>query len=85
MNWPATSKVEVHLLEVINEITEEMDEKEENADEADLIDSTEETIDESPELSKWPIPCYQSTVYFAEITNNIKADRIYWGCYSWFK
>ena len=43
LNWLATSQAVVHLLEVINEVTEEL--WEEEVEKADLVD----IVEESPE------------------------------------
>ena len=62
----------VQLLKVSKEVTEEIgDKEEEEVDEADLIESAEETVEESPKFFQWLALGYQPKVCFIEATNTI--------------
>ena len=66
VNFPAARQAVAQLLEVINEVTEELNEEEEDMDEAGLLESVEEIIEDSPELSQWLVQSYQPEVWLAE-------------------
>ena len=81
VNKPVTSQVVVHLLHMLDEVTEEL-QWEESMEEPSSVEKVHEIVEEFQESPQWLMTCYQPEVYFMSEIEDKNQRGVHGSCYS---